>query len=124
MRATELWNAVKDQLDRDPLRLSSGERQRLCLARALAIKPDVLLMDEPTAHLDHRSITLFEETINEVKADCSILIVTHNLTQAARVSDFVMFIESGNLIEFDTTSRIFTSPKERRTNDYVTGRFG
>jgi phosphate transport system ATP-binding protein len=119
-----LWPEVKDRLDVSALDLSGGQQQRLCIARALAIGPEILLMDEPASALDPRSTARIEELIGELRAEYTIIIVTHNMQQAARVSDRTAFFYEGRLIELDATERIFTKPRERRTEDYVTGRFG
>ncbi|MBD3235430.1 MAG: phosphate ABC transporter ATP-binding protein [Candidatus Eisenbacteria bacterium] len=123
MRAA-LWEEVKDRLSDNALGLSGGQQQRLCVARALAIDPDVLLMDEPTSALDPRSTTRIEDLIAELRGTYTIAIVTHNMQQAARVSDFTAFLYEGWLIEFGLTQQLFTRPKEKQTEDYITGRFG
>jgi len=119
-----LWDEVKDRLDAGALDLSGGQQQRLCIARALAIDPEIVLMDEPASALDPRATARIEDLIGELRRDYTIVIVTHNMQQAARVSDFTAFFYEGHLIEFGPTQRIFTMPKEKRTEDYVTGRFG
>jgi phosphate transport system ATP-binding protein len=119
-----LWDEVKDRLNASALGLSGGQQQRLCIARALAVDPDVLLMDEPTSALDPRSTTRIEDLIGELRGQYTICIVTHNMQQAARVSDFTAFLYEGRLIEFGLTRRLFTKPREARTEDYITGRFG
>ncbi|MGE5848968.1 MAG: phosphate ABC transporter ATP-binding protein PstB [Candidatus Methylomirabilota bacterium] len=119
-----LWDEVKDQLDKSGASLSGGQQQRLCIARALAVKPEVLLMDEPCSALDPIATAKVEELIVELKKDLTIIIVTHNMQQAARVSETTAFFLLGELVEFDKTSRIFTNPRDRRTEDYITGRFG
>ncbi len=119
-----LWNEVKDKLKQSGLSLSGGQQQRLCIARAIAVEPEILLLDEPASALDPISTQRIEELITELKADYCIAIVTHNMQQAARSSDYTAFMYLGELIEFDETERIFTHPKERRTEDYITGRFG
>ncbi len=119
-----LWGEVKDRLNDFALDLSGGQQQRLCIARALAIQPEVLLMDEPASALDPISTAKVEDLIDELKKDYTIVIVTHNMQQAARVSDKTAFFLSGELIEFDETSKIFTNPQDKRTEDYITGRFG
>jgi len=119
-----LWNEVKDDLGKSGLALSGGQQQRLCIARALAVNPDVLLMDEPASALDPLATAKIEELIFELKDNYTIVIVTHNMQQAARVSNFTAFFYLGELIEFDHTKKIFTSPKEKKTEDYITGRFG
>jgi phosphate transport system ATP-binding protein len=124
LRQAALWEEVKDELGKNALALSGGQQQRLCIARALAVSPDVLLMDEPASALDPIATAKIEELIYELKNRYTIVIVTHNMQQAARVSDDTAFFYMGKLIEFDATERIFTSPKERQTEDYITGRFG
>ena len=119
-----LWNEVKDKLGASGLSLSGGQQQRLCIARTVAVKPEVILFDEPCSALDPISTAKIEELISELKEDYTIAIVTHNMQQAARVSDFTAFMYLGELIEFDTTSKMFTAPTDRRTQDYITGRFG
>jgi phosphate transport system ATP-binding protein len=119
-----LWPEVKDRLKSSALGLSGGQQQRLCIARALAIRPQVILMDEPASALDPIATQKIEELIVTLKEQYTIVIVTHNMQQAARVSDFTAFMYLGELIEFDTTSKIFTAPRDRRTQDYITGRFG
>ena len=124
LRRAALWDEVKDKLATNGLGLSGGQQQRLCIARTVAVKPEVILFDEPCSALDPISTAKIEELIDELKADYTIVIVTHNMQQAARVSDFTAFMYLGELAEFDTTSKVFTSPRDRRTQDYVTGRFG
>ena len=124
LRRAALWDEVKDKLSANGLSLSGGQQQRLCIARAVAIKPEVILLDEPCSALDPISTAKIEELIGELKADYTVVIVTHNMQQAARVSDFTAFMYLGELVEFDTTSRVFTAPCDRRTQDYITGRFG
>ena len=119
-----LWDEVKDKLKKSAFELSGGQQQRLCIARALAIQPSVLLMDEPTSALDPISTSKIEELIFELKKKYTIVIVTHNMQQAARVSDSTAFFYMGELIEFDKTKTIFTKPSKKQTEDYVTGRFG
>src|SRR5713101_6231287 len=119
-----LWDEVKDRLDAPALSLSGGQQQRLCIARALAVQPEVLLMDEPASALDPLATAKIEELILELKKDYTIVIVTHNMQQAARMSDFTAFFYLGELVEYGPTRNIFTSPKSKRTEDYVTGRFG
>ena len=119
-----LWDEVKDRLNDSGLGLSGGQQQRLCIARALAVQPEVLLMDEPCSALDPLATTRIEELIYELKREFTIVIVTHNMQQAARVSDFTAFFWMGRLIEVDITEKIFTNPTERMTEDYITGRFG
>jgi phosphate transport system ATP-binding protein len=124
LRASALWDEVKDRLDENALGLSGGQQQRLCIARALAVEPDVVLMDEPCSALDPIATAKIEELIQELKANYTIAIVTHNMQQAGRVSDYTGFFYLGRLIEFGPTTKIFTNPAERRTEDYITGRFG
>jgi phosphate transport system ATP-binding protein len=124
LRRAALWDEVKDKLRQSGLGLSGGQQQRLCIARAIAIKPEVLLLDEPASALDPISTQRIEELIAELKSDYCIAIVTHNMQQAARSSDYTAFFYLGELIEFDETERIFTHPGQRRTEDYITGRFG
>lgn len=119
-----LWDEVKDILGRSAMTLSGGQQQRLCIARALAMKPDVLLMDEPTSALDPISTAKIEELIEDLKRDYTIIIVTHNMQQAARVSDYTGFFYLGKLIEFSRTEKLFTKPDMKQTEDYITGRFG
>ncbi len=119
-----LWDEVKDRLDRSALQLSGGEQQRLCIARALAVQPEVLLMDEPASALDPVSTAKIEELMFELKNNYTIVIVTHNMQQAARVSDFTAFLLSGSLVEFNPTAQLFTNPADPRTEAYITGRFG
>jgi len=124
LRQAALWDEVKDQLGHSALGLSGGQQQRLCIARALAVEPEVLLMDEPASALDPISTAKIEELIQQLKQSYTIVIVTHNMQQAARVSDMTGFFYMGQLIEYDKTSRIFTNPSQRRTEDYITGKFG
>jgi phosphate transport system ATP-binding protein len=124
LQRAALWDEVKDKLRASGLSLSGGQQQRLCIARTVAIRPEVILFDEPCSALDPISTAKIEELMDELKDDYTIVIVTHNMQQAARVSDFTAFMFLGELIEFDTTSRIFTAPRDRRTQDYITGRFG
>jgi len=119
-----LWDEVKDRLHQNALGLSGGQQQRLCIARALAVDPEILLMDEPTSALDPRATARIEELIGELRGNYTIIIVTHNMQQAARVSDLTAFLYEGELIEFGPTKGIFTNPREKRTEDYITGRFG
>jgi len=119
-----LWKEVHDRLRKSAMGLSGGQQQRLCIARAVAVKPEVLLFDEPTSALDPISTGAIEELIVELKKDVSIAIVTHNMQQASRISDFTAFMYLGDLIEYDKTETIFLNPKEKRTEDYITGRFG
>jgi phosphate transport system ATP-binding protein len=124
LRRAALWDEVKDKLGASGLSLSGGQQQRLCIARTVAVRPEVILFDEPCSALDPISTAKIEELIDELKVDYTIVIVTHNMQQAARVSDFTAFMYLGELIEFDETSRMFTAPRNRRTQDYITGRFG
>jgi phosphate transport system ATP-binding protein len=124
LRRAALWDEVKDKLKQSGLGLSGGQQQRLCIARAVAVQPEILLLDEPASALDPISTQRIEELIAELKSDYCIAIVTHNMQQAARSSDYTAFMYLGELIEFDETETIFTRPKERRTEDYITGRFG
>lgn len=124
LRQAALWDEVKDRLHQSALGLSGGQQQRLCIARAIAIKPEIILMDEPASALDPIATARIEDLIRELKKDFTIVIVTHNMQQAARMSDYTAFLYLGELVEYDTTTRIFTSPKDKRTEDYVTGRFG
>jgi phosphate transport system ATP-binding protein len=124
LRRAALWDEVKDKLDANGLGLSGGQQQRLCIARTIALKPEVILFDEPCSALDPISTAKIEGLMDELKTDYTLVIVTHNMQQAARVSDFTAFMYLGELVEFDTTSQMFTAPHERRTQDYVTGRFG
>jgi phosphate transport system ATP-binding protein len=119
-----LWTEVKDKLSANGLSLSGGQQQRLCIARTIAVKPEVVLFDEPCSALDPISTSKIEELIDELKSEYTIAIVTHNMQQAARVSDYTAFMYLGNLVEFDVTDKIFTAPSDRRTQDYITGRFG
>jgi len=124
LRQAAIWDEVKNKLKQNALRISGGQQQRICIARALAVEPEVLLMDEPTSALDPISTSKIEDLIQELKKDYTIVIVTHNMQQAARVSDKTAFLLSGELIEFGKTEDIFTVPKDKRTEDYITGRFG
>ena len=124
LKQAVLWGEVKDILNKSAMNLSGGQQQRLCIARALAMKPDVLLMDEPTSALDPISTAKIEELIEELKKDYTIIIVTHNMQQAARISDETAFFYLGNLIEYNKTEKIFTNPDVKQTEDYITGRFG
>lgn len=119
-----LWDEVKDRLETNAMGLSGGQQQRLCIARALAINPDVVLMDEPASALDPKSTLKIEDLVNELKKDYTIIIVTHNMQQAGRVSDYTAFFYEGHLVEFGATGQIFTKPAEKQTEDYITGRFG
>jgi phosphate transport system ATP-binding protein len=124
LRQAVLWDEVKDILSKSAMNLSGGQQQRLCIARALAMKPDVLLMDEPTSALDPISTAKIEELIDELKKHYTIVIVTHNMQQAARISDETAFFYIGKLIEYNKTEKIFTKPDVKHTEDYITGRFG
>ena len=124
LRRAALWDEVKDKLKQSGLGLSGGQQQRLCLARTIAVEPEVVLLDEPCAALDPVSTAKIEESVSELKADCTILIVTHSLQQAARVSDFTGFMYLGSLLEFGATAQVFTAPKNEQTRRFVTGRFG
>src|SRR5690348_16075296 len=119
-----LWNEVKDKLDQSGTSLSGGQQQRLCIARAVAVKPVVLPLDEPCSALDPISTAKIEELITELKRDYTVVIVTHNMQQAARVSDFTAYMYLGELVEFGDTEQLFMKPKKRETEDYITGRFG
>ena len=124
LRQGALWDEVKDKLGQSALGLSGGQQQRLCIARAVALKPDVLLLDEPTSALDPISTSRIEQLVEELKVDYTIAIVTHNMQQAARVSDYTAFMYLGDLIEHDATEKIFSNPSKQQTEDYITGRFG
>jgi phosphate transport system ATP-binding protein len=124
LKGAAIWDEVKDRLKKPALSLSGGQQQRLCIARALATKPEVLLMDEPTSALDPISTSKIEELAAQLKENYSIVIVTHNMQQAARISDYTAFFLLGDLVEHDTTSTIFSNPKDKRTEAYITGRFG
>ena len=124
LKAAALWGEVKDRLNDSALGMSGGQQQRLVIARTIAVEPEVLLLDEPASALDPISTLKIEELINELKTDYTIVIVTHNMQQAARVSDFTAFMYMGNMIEFDSTNSIFTNPGQKKTEDYITGRYG
>jgi phosphate transport system ATP-binding protein len=124
LKQAVLWDEVKDLLSKSAMNLSGGQQQRLCIARALAMKPDILLMDEPTSALDPISTAKIEELIEELKKNYTIIIVTHNMQQAARISDETAFFYIGNLVEYNKTEKIFTKPDVKQTEDYITGRFG
>lgn len=124
LRQADVWETVKDRLHDNASGLSGGQQQRLCIARVLAVKPDILLMDEPTSALDPISSGKIEDLIYELKSQYTIVIVTHNMQQASRVSDNTAFFLSGKVIEFDKTAQIFSNPKDQRTDDYISGRFG
>jgi phosphate transport system ATP-binding protein len=124
LRRAALWDEVKDKLSANGQSLSGGQQQRLCIARTVAVRPEVILFDEPCSALDPISTAKIEELIDELKEDYTIVIVTHNMQQAARVSEFTAFMYLGELVEFDSTSKVFTAPRDQRTQDYITGRFG
>ncbi len=124
LKKAALWDEVKDRLDDLATQLSGGQQQRLCIARAIAMRPEVILMDEPCSALDPRSTASIEDLIGELRKDFTIVIVTHNMQQAARISDKTAFFYEGELIEFGNTKNIFTKPKKKQTEDYITGRFG
>jgi phosphate transport system ATP-binding protein len=124
LKRAALWDEVKSKLGANGLSLSGGQQQRLCIARTVAVRPEVILFDEPCSALDPISTAKIEELMDELKSEYTLVIVTHNMQQAARVSDFTAFMYLGELIEFDTTSKMFTTPHDRRTQDYITGRFG
>lgn len=124
LQGAALWDEVKDKLKKPALALSGGQQQRLCIARAIAVKPEVLLMDEPTSALDPLATSKVESLIETLKENFTIVIVTHNMQQAARISDKTAFFYQGNIVEFGPTQQIFTNPKEKQTEDYITGRFG
>lgn len=124
LKGAALWDEVKDRLKKSALGLSGGQQQRLCIARALAVQPDILLMDEPTSALDPGSTLRIEDLMAELKKDYTVVIVTHNMQQASRISDRTAFFLLGELIEYGETSQIFTNPSEKKTEEYITGRFG
>jgi len=124
LKKAVLWDEVKDRLNKSALGLSGGQQQRLCIARALAVEPEVILMDEPTASLDPIATLKIEELINELKKKYSIIIVTHSMQQAGRISDKTAFFLMGEIIEYSKTSKLFSNPKEKKTEDYITGKFG
>lgn len=124
LRRAALWDEVKDSLDKSGVSLSGGQQQRLCIARTLAVDPEVVLMDEPASALDPIATAKIEELIFELKESYTIIIVTHNMQQAARISDWTAFLYLGQLIEFDATKKLFTTPAKKQTEDYITGRFG
>ena len=124
LRAAALWDEVKDRLRESALRLSGGQMQRLCIARAVAVQPDIILMDEPCSALDPIATSHIEDLMDELKQEYTVIIVTHNMQQAARVSDYTAFLYLGELIEFDETNKMFTAPAKKQTQDYITGRFG
>lgn len=123
-RKAAIWDEIKDRLNENALNLSAGQQQRLCIARALTVKPDILLMDEPASALDPTSTAKIEELIYELKKNYSIILVTHNMQQAARISDYTAFFYLGHLIEYEKTTKMFTNPTNQQTEDYITGRFG
>jgi phosphate transport system ATP-binding protein len=124
LQKAALWNEVKDKLKQNGTSLSGGQQQRLCIARAIAVKPEILLLDEPTSALDPISTAHIERLVDELKKEFTIVIVTHNMQQAARISDYTAYMYLGELIEFGDTSAVFTNPKRKETEDYITGRFG
>ena len=124
LKQADLWTEVKDDLKKSALALSGGQQQRLCIARTLAVEPSILLMDEPTSALDPISTSKIEDLIFELKEKYTIIIVTHNMQQASRISDYTAFFYLGELIEFDKTKTIFTNPEKQQTENYITGRFG
>ena len=124
LRGAAIFDEVKDRLKKSALGLSGGQQQRLCIARALAVYPEVLLMDEPTSALDPVSTSKIEDLMEDLKKNYTIVIVTHNMQQAARVSDYTAFFLVGEIVEFDTTDKIFSAPADKRTEDYISGRFG
>ena len=124
LRAAAMWDEVKDRLKKSALGLSGGQQQRLCIARALSVKPEVLLMDEPTSALDPISTMKIEDLVLEIKKKYTIIIVTHNMQQATRISDRTAFFLHGEVVEYDDTANLFSMPKDKRTEDYITGRFG
>ena len=124
LRQAALWDEVKDRLNRSALDLSGGQQQRMCIARVLAVEPEVILMDEPASALDPIATSKIEDLIGELKKEYSVVIVTHSMQQAARISEFTAFFHLGQIVEFGTTTNIFTRPREKKTEDYITGRFG
>ena len=124
LRKAALWDEVKDKLKQSGMSLSGGQQQRLCIARGIAVKPEVILLDEPTSALDPISTARIEELIDELKAEFTIVIVTHNMQQAARISDYTAYMYLGEMVEFGVTDELFVKPKKRETEDYITGRFG
>lgn len=124
LRGASLWDEVKDKLKRSGMALSGGQQQRLCIARAIATEPEILLMDEPTSAIDPAGTLKVEDLIEEIKEKFTIVIVTHNMQQAARISDYTAFFYKGEIVEYNQTEKIFTSPEQKRTEDYITGRFG
>lgn len=124
LRQAAIWDELKDRLQKSAMALSGGQQQRLCIARALAVEPDILLMDEPTSALDPISTLKIEDLMEELKKDYTVIVVTHNMQQAARVADMTAFFLLGEIIEFDKTQLMFSTPKDKRTEEYITGRFG
>ena len=124
LKGAAIWEEVKDKLHQRATEVSGGQQQRICIARALAVEPEVLLMDEPTSALDPISTLKIEELVQDLKKDYTIVMVTHNMQQAARVSDKTAFFLTGEVIEMDSTERMFSNPQDKRTEDYITGRFG
>jgi phosphate transport system ATP-binding protein len=124
LKRAALWDEVKDRLRESALALSGGQHQRLCIARAIAVDPQIILMDEPCSALDPRSTARIEDLIDELRGEYTIIIVTHNMQQAARVSDYTAFLYEGSLIEVGETTKLFTTPQKKETEDYITGRFG
>lgn len=124
LKSVAIWDELKDRLHKSALGLSGGQQQRLCIARALAVEPDVILMDEPTSALDPISTSKIEDLVSELKKNYTIIMVTHNMQQAARISDRTAFFLMGEIIEFDNTAKLFSMPRDKRTEDYITGRFG
>jgi len=124
LRKAALWDEVKDKLNQSGMSLSGGQQQRLCIARGIAVKPEVILLDEPTSALDPISTARIEELIDELKAEFTIIIVTHNMQQAARISDYTAYMYLGEMVEFGVTDELFVKPKKKETEDYITGRFG
>ena len=124
LRKAALWDEVKDKLNQSGMSLSGGQQQRLCIARGIAVKPEVILLDEPTSALDPISTARIEELIDELKEEFTIVIVTHNMQQAARISDYTAYMYLGEMVEFGVTDELFVKPKKKETEDYITGRFG
>ena len=124
LTSAALWDEVKDRLHTSALQLSGGQMQRLCIARCIAVNPEIILMDEPCSALDPRSTSRIEDLIDELRSTYTIIIVTHNMQQASRVSDFTAFLYEGHLVEYGATNELFTKPAQKQTEDYITGRFG
>ncbi|MBS0553395.1 MAG: ATP-binding cassette domain-containing protein, partial [Proteobacteria bacterium] len=124
LRKAALWDEVKDKLNQSGMSLSGGQQQRLCIARGIAVKPEVILLDEPTSALDPISTSRIEELVDELKKEFTIVIVTHNMQQAARISDYTAYMYLGEMVEFGLTDELFLKPKKKATEDYITGRFG